>query len=216
MCKKGDTHDYEFMFMHIFEMMMDFSAWSHKRKHTNIFATLLVVGITGLVGWVIFIVTQKKLAQNLKDIHLDLICLAVFFVFTALGLFVYFKTRFRIDAGYKNGEFVLEVNDPWLEKPMVIRNAYIISCEWVYQYVGMRKRMRVLFLTVKKPGGVPIVSFSCMLGSIYSIPANFEYKGDSVHQLALAEKMYDLKGTAKLAEILRSHLEKSLKGQQKV
>lgn len=187
--------------------MMDFSTYAHKKTHTNLFAFLLVIGIAGLVGWVVFLITQKNLAANMRGQHLDIVCLVIFLVFTAAALGLYFGTRFKVQAGYRNKVFLLEVSDPALKTPLTIHDPYTLKLQWSDYYVTNRKKMKMLYVTVFDLQGIPLVSFRASLGSIYSAPMNFEYVGESTHQMVLADKIYDLGRTPELGGVLSRHLD---------
>jgi len=186
---------------------MHFSSYSHRKKHSNLFAVLLSFGIISLVSGFVFLFAKKKLSAGMRGAHLDTISLIVFAIFTVLALIVYFRTRIKIEAGYRNGIFVLEVHDRFLPQTLVIGDPYTLSKHWTSQYVRAGINMTILYLTVNSPDGTPLVSFSGMLGAIYKVPDDFENASDPHRQLA--DKVYDMGRIRELSGVLSRHLDKA-------
>jgi hypothetical protein len=187
--------------------MWDFSARAIKKRDANLFAFLFSLAILGLVSWLVFLfIGDRKLGSGMRGKHLDTISLVVFLVFAAGATALYLAKRFGIMAGYKNGVFMIRVEDPSLAEPLVIRDPYTLNMQWQHLENGRRVKMKMLYITVCNEKGELLVTLRGAIGAIYSVPKEFEFIDRA--RPVMADLSYDVGQVKELGGVLHRHLEK--------
>lgn len=178
--------------------MIYYSGYTRLKRHSSALAILFAFAICAAVAGLVFLVMQPKMAANLKDKPIPLICFVAMALFTVWGFVVYFTKRFRVTiAQQDDGSLFLEVKDPSLPAPLVVHDPITLSKQWTLVDLGRRNKIKMLYLTVLDPAGNALVTFTGGLGNFYDAPDGF-VPIHGVHEAMMAQQVYD---TGKIQDI---------------
>lgn len=170
--------------------MTYFSGYLRNKRHSGALALLFGLALCAAVAWIVFAATSKKMTPGLGKSHTGLYSLAACAFFTAWGLWIFFTKRFRVTiAQQDDGSLLLEIKDPSLRTPLVIHDPVTVTRQWSPVDLGRRNKIKMLYVTVCTPDGVPLVTFTGGLGNFYDAPEGFQQV--PAGQAQTAERVYD-------------------------
>ena len=169
---------------------------------------LLTLAIVSIVSYGVFKFSGRP-PSGMK--HWDMYFLIAFFMFGALAGIYYFLKRFEVTIEVQKNSLMLEVKDPALDVPLIVRDSYTLSLQWHHEETGRRNiKSKRVYATVCDLRGQPIVTFTRALGALQDPPEGFEHIDLFSEQtrLILAPLVYSTEKTADLVNVLQNYLER--------
>lgn len=196
------------------------SCYVLQKRHTGGIAFLLAFACLGAVGWIMFVVTAKNMAANLKGLHLDLYGLALFVVCTGAAIAFYYAKRVHILIDDdENNTMAIYIKDRAFPAPLAIQHPYSLSKQWSHEYGPRRIKMKRLFVTILGPQGEPLVTFTSQKGALMDSPNGFDYL-DLIHgndrekRVQAPERTYETSKTEDIAYTVEDYLQNFAKWQR--
>jgi hypothetical protein len=187
--------------------MNSFSCYSIRKSHYMAIIVLSTLAIVSIVGYGVFKFSGKP-PSGMK--YWDTYFLIAFFIFSALAGIYYFVKRFEVTVETQKNSLMLEVKDPALDVPLIIRDSFTLSLQWHHEETGRRNiKSKRAYATVCDLRGQPIVTFTRAYGVLQDPPEGFEHIDLFSEQtrLILAPLVYSTEKTADLVGILQDYLE---------
>ena len=170
--------------------MTYFSGYLRHKRHVTAFTLLLALAITAAVAGIVFLAANRKLSPGLRDSHIGLYSLIACGVFTVWALVLLFTKRFAVHIFHDdNRTLTVEVKDPALLGPLTVRGPLILHKQWTLVNLGRRNKIKMLYITLADPDGMPLLTFTGGLGNFYDAPDGFEHAHPE--GIRSAERVYE-------------------------
>jgi len=133
--------------------------------------------------------------------------LMAFLLLTAWWLIVYFTRRFKINLYGDEQHLGIEVNDPELDAPAVVRYPFTLSRQWIRRKNG-ETYIKELFLTFLDQHNTPVLTLKGSLGDLREVPERFHYVDHHTadrRYLNISDQLYTVK-VKDLEDALEIHL----------
>ncbi len=182
-----------------------FSCHGLRPAYSRHLAVLIAFSLFPLACFAVNVYLGNQVPKALKGSNLYF--LIAFVLLTVWWLIVYFRRRFKINLYGDEQGLSIEVNDPELVDPVVIRYPFTLSKQWIRRKNG-QTYIKELFLTFLDQHQSPVLTFKCSLGDLRDVPSSFAYI--DIHKnerryLKISDQLYTAK-VKDLEDALQIHL----------
>jgi|GEM_PF-5750036 hypothetical protein len=170
-----------------------FSCYGLRPVYSRRLAVLIAFSLVPLVCVCVNVYLGDQVPKALKGSNPYF--LIAFVLLTAWWLIVYFTRRFKINLYGDEQNLSIEVNDPELNDPVLIRYPFTLSRQWIRRKNG-ETHIKELFLTFLDQHQAPVLTFKGSLGDLRDVPSGFVYieiNSDDRRHLKLSDQLYTAK-----------------------
>lgn len=165
---------------------------------------MIAFSLLPLVCYVVNIYLGNQVPKALKGSNPFF--LIAFFLLTIWWLGIYLTRRFKINLYGDEKSLSIEVNDPELINPLIVRYPFTLSRQWIRRKNG-ETHIKELFLTFLDQNNRPVLTLKGSLGDLREVPERFDYVNHHADRLRLkiSDQMYTAK-VKDLEDALQIHL----------
>lgn len=167
-----------------------FSCYGLRPVYSKRLAVLIAFSLVPLVCYGVNVYLGSQVPKALRGSNPYF--LIAFVLLTAWWVIVYFTRRFKINLYGDEQSLSIEINDPELNDPVVIRYPFTLSRQWIRRKNG-ETHIKELFLTFLDQRQAPLLSLKGSLGDLRDVPSGFVYidiYSDERRYLKISDQLY--------------------------